>query len=393
MRLVPSPTSRLTDRRSPDRSGRDLPAVLPRPGGDPGAPGSFTGHGFDACVAPSQTVMDTWNLTVAVLARSASTSPATRATAATTTSPTSARRGSPRTPPTAGGSSRSTSAASRRASRTTPRAGCRRSRCRRPSRRRARRPRRGAPRPIAALKKYGFGSGSTPTSTSSGTPAPRRATTSCWSSPTPGPSTSTTRATSPASTPAARRRSRPSTTARMAGRKGFTLPDHMWIAWTNKVADTDGGPYLSDDGWANHQRIHQYHNGVNVTYGGQDAQHRQGLPRRRQGIGAVEAGAAVRRARCRSRRTRRSSSASTGAEVAALECLLHEQGLIKTVDKTFGSRHGQAPSTPTARSMGWAPSGPHDPRRPGRRCWRTAPTPASSSRARSASPCGGCSAR
>ncbi len=42
----------------------------------------------------------------------------------------------------------------------------------------------------------------------------------------------------------------------------------MWIAWTNKVANTDGGPYLSDAGWANHQRIHQYENGVDVTYGG-----------------------------------------------------------------------------------------------------------------------------
>ncbi|MGH3473792.1 MAG: hypothetical protein ACRDOT_02655, partial [Aeromicrobium sp.] len=29
---------------------------------DPQAPGNFTGYGFDACVAPSQTVMDAWNL-------------------------------------------------------------------------------------------------------------------------------------------------------------------------------------------------------------------------------------------------------------------------------------------------------------------------------------------
>ena len=56
--------------------------------------------------------------------------------------------------------------------------------------------------------------------------------------------------------------------ARKAGRAGFTLPDHMWIAWTNGVPNTDGGPYLADDGWANHQRIHQYHNGVDQTFGG-----------------------------------------------------------------------------------------------------------------------------
>ena len=29
---------------------------------DPKAPGDFTGYGFDACVAPSQKVMDAWNL-------------------------------------------------------------------------------------------------------------------------------------------------------------------------------------------------------------------------------------------------------------------------------------------------------------------------------------------
>ncbi|MEO6470720.1 MAG: glycoside hydrolase domain-containing protein [Aeromicrobium sp.] len=56
--------------------------------------------------------------------------------------------------------------------------------------------------------------------------------------------------------------------ARANKRAGFNLPDHMWNAWTNKVADTDGGTYLSDAGWTNHQRIHQYWNGVNVKYGG-----------------------------------------------------------------------------------------------------------------------------
>ena len=56
--------------------------------------------------------------------------------------------------------------------------------------------------------------------------------------------------------------------ARAANRSGFTLPDHMWFAWTNKVANNDGGPYLSAAGWKSHQRIHQYYNGVNVTYGG-----------------------------------------------------------------------------------------------------------------------------
>jgi peptidoglycan hydrolase-like protein with peptidoglycan-binding domain len=48
----------------------------------------------------------------------------------------------------------------------------------------------------------------------------------------------------------------------------FHLPSHMWFAWTNKKSNTDGGPYLSDSGWQNHRRIHQYHNGVSQSFDG-----------------------------------------------------------------------------------------------------------------------------
>lgn len=50
-------------------------------------------------------------------------------------------------------------------------------------------------------------------------------------------------------------------------RAGFTAPDHIWFAWTNRKADTDGGPYLNDAYWKK-RRIHQYHNGNRVTFGG-----------------------------------------------------------------------------------------------------------------------------
>ena len=54
----------------------------------------------------------------------------------------------------------------------------------------------------------------------------------------------------------------------LAGRRaGFTAPDHVWFAWTNKKADTDGGSYLNDAYWKK-RRIHQYHNGNRVTFGG-----------------------------------------------------------------------------------------------------------------------------
>ena len=48
----------------------------------------------------------------------------------------------------------------------------------------------------------------------------------------------------------------------------FHEPDQLWLAWGNKKADTDGGPYLRDDGWANHQRVHQYQLDVAATHGG-----------------------------------------------------------------------------------------------------------------------------
>jgi peptidoglycan hydrolase-like protein with peptidoglycan-binding domain len=53
-----------------------------------------------------------------------------------------------------------------------------------------------------------------------------------------------------------------------ARRPNITPPDHVWFAWTNKVADTDAGPYLKDAYFRNKQRIHQYHNGNRVTFGG-----------------------------------------------------------------------------------------------------------------------------
>ncbi|MFC1418004.1 DUF1906 domain-containing protein [Streptacidiphilus cavernicola] len=48
----------------------------------------------------------------------------------------------------------------------------------------------------------------------------------------------------------------------------YTLPDHIWFAWWNNVADTDAGSYVPAADWADHQRIHQYHGGADETWGG-----------------------------------------------------------------------------------------------------------------------------
>ncbi|WP_396047552.1 glycoside hydrolase domain-containing protein [Aeromicrobium sp. UC242_57] len=143
--------------------------------------------------------------------------------------------------------------------------------------------------------------------------------------------------------------------ARAAKRKGFTLPDHMWIAWVNKVADTDGGPYLSDAGWTNHQRIHQYHNGVDVTYGKKTVN----IDKNYLDVGKGSV-AAKQTLRCGVKMTFTSypqlQLGSQGPEVAALECLLRGQGLLKAVDTTFGKGTERALDAYRA-SKGWPATG------------------------------------
>jgi hypothetical protein len=48
----------------------------------------------------------------------------------------------------------------------------------------------------------------------------------------------------------------------------YTRPNHIWFAWWNGRADTDGGTYVPASYWANHQRIHQYVGESRETYGG-----------------------------------------------------------------------------------------------------------------------------
>jgi hypothetical protein len=129
--------------------------------------------------------------------------------------------------------------------------------------------------------------------------------------------------------------------ARIAGRPGMSLPDQMWNAWVNKKADTKGGPYLSDSGWTNHRRIHQYHNGVDVTYGGKTLNIDKNFLD--VGRGSV---ASTRSSPCGVDITfARYPTLKVGAnrpEVAALECLLKKQGLVKKVDTRYTSATAKA---------------------------------------------------
>ena len=257
MRLVTSPTAR----KLLTVLSVSLAAILATPtaavAADPPAPGSFTGYGFDACVAPNQKVMDAWNLKSPFTAIGIYISGNSRY-CGDAYQPNLSNAWVAKNAPTAGDSSRSTSATRHPASRTTPRAGSRRSGCRRQSRRLAARrvatPTRRSPRSRSTASPPA----ACPTSTSSGTRAP----TACdnivlefadaWTERLHAEGYKSGLYSSGSAAIKA------VDEARIAKRAGFTLPDHMWIAWTNKVANTDGGPYLSDAGWNNHQRIHQY---------------------------------------------------------------------------------------------------------------------------------------
>jgi peptidoglycan hydrolase-like protein with peptidoglycan-binding domain len=56
--------------------------------------------------------------------------------------------------------------------------------------------------------------------------------------------------------------------AAVHGSRTYQRPDHLWIAWWNERADTDGGDYVADALWADHQRVHQYTGPVTQSWGG-----------------------------------------------------------------------------------------------------------------------------
>lgn len=53
-----------------------------------------------------------------------------------------------------------------------------------------------------------------------------------------------------------------------AGNDAYTMPNHMWFAWWNGKADTDSGSYCPAGLFTDGQRIHQYNGNVTETYGG-----------------------------------------------------------------------------------------------------------------------------
>ncbi len=122
----------------------------------------------------------------------------------------------------------------------------------------------------------------------------------------------------------------------------YVMPDHLWVADWNGRADT-GSTYLRSDGWASHGRVHQYRGGHNETYGGVtinidnnwvDLGRGSVAPRERSRCGGV----ALSAARYPYRRV-----GQTGALVKAAQCLLKEQRLYAgVVDGVYDAEVGAA---------------------------------------------------
>ncbi|MET0928188.1 MAG: glycoside hydrolase domain-containing protein [Aeromicrobium sp.] len=137
-------------------------------------------------------------------------------------------------------------------------------------------------------------------------------------------------------------------------RRGFTKPDHVWIAWGNGKADTDGGPYLSDAGWKR-QRIHQYQLDTVVSYGGTainiDKNFLDVGKGSRAGKPSTPCGTSQTFTRYATLKV-----GSKGSQVKALECLLKKQGFLSSADKRYGIGTARAVDAFRA-TKGWPATG------------------------------------
>jgi hypothetical protein len=142
--------------------------------------------------------------------------------------------------------------------------------------------------------------------------------------------------------------------ARRSNRRGFTEPDQMWLAWGNGRADTKGGPYLSNSGWKR-QRLHQYQLDVTESYGGASVL----IDKNYLDVGKGSR-ASKESKPCGTTQTftryRTLKAGSKGPQVKALECVLHRRGFLSSVDSRYRTGTARAVSA-FQTSMGWAPTG------------------------------------
>ncbi len=139
--------------------------------------------------------------------------------------------------------------------------------------------------------------------------------------------------------------------ARHAGRAGMDYPDQMWFAWTNKRANLDGRPYLANTFWKR-DRIHQFHNNVTLSYGGRKINIDKNVLSVGGGSRAVKqkkiCGVSPTMNRYRSLKP-----GTRGKDVRLLQCLLRRTGHKATVTGRWNARTTKAVKS-FRKSMGWS---------------------------------------
>ena len=234
-------------------------------------PGNFTGYGFDQCLAPTQKAMNAWLkhspfLSVGIYISGDSRACRSQPNLTRDWIGTQLRKGWRLLPITLGPQASCSTRFPRYGNDETikPRPGTNGKY--RPARRQGRaeaverrRSREGARASSRAAR-------SGTTSRASTTPTGTAASPRCRSS-APGPRGSTSSTTSPASTPASAPASRPSTTPAWSGPQAYVMPDAIWLARWDGVANTSSS-YIREDGWRPGGRVKQYQGGHDETWGG-----------------------------------------------------------------------------------------------------------------------------
>lgn len=118
----------------------------------------------------------------------------------------------------------------------------------------------------------------------------------------------------------------------------FTLPDYLWVArWDGVANTTTESRYLRTDGWQPHRRVKQYQGGHNETWGGVTINiDRNYLDVGRGSIAAAESHCGGVPVDFSSYATLKPGMRSS--QVTALKCLLKEQGYGGTrIDSYYGA--------------------------------------------------------
>ena len=137
--------------------------------------------------------------------------------------------------------------------------------------------------------------------------------------------------------------------ARVTRPTAFTLPDQIWIARWDGIANIRT-PYIRDDGWMPRSRVKQYRGGHNETWGKVTINIDSNfLNLGRGSVAAPEvhcSGVTIPRAGYRVIRAN-ATSAPDPVQVKALQCLLQEEGAYA------GRIHGRYNAATTAAANSW----------------------------------------